>query len=47
VAILEVVVADLLIGQSLESLGNVYPVIINGLCGDVVREVLACFIGME
>jgi hypothetical protein len=47
VAILKEVVADLLVGQSLEGLRDVYPVVVDGLDCDVLRGVFAGLIGVE
>jgi hypothetical protein len=46
VTIFKEVSANLLVGESFEGLCNIYPVVVDGLYGDVVGRVLACFIGM-
>lgn len=46
VAVLDVVVADLLVGESLECLGDVDPVVVDGLEGDVLGRVLTGFVGV-
>jgi hypothetical protein len=46
-AVLDVVVADLFVGESLECLGDVDPVVVDGLEGDVLGWVLAGFVGMQ
>lgn len=45
-AVLDVVVADLLVGKSLECLGDVDPVVVDGLEGDVLGRVLTGFVGV-
>jgi hypothetical protein len=47
VAVLEEVVADLLISQGLECLRDVYPVVIDGLGCDVLCGVLAGLVGVK
>ena len=44
---MEEVITDLLVGKSLESLGDVYPMIVDGLYRDVFGGVLAGFVGMK
>lgn len=46
-AVLDVVVADLLVGESLECLGDVDPVVVDGLEGDVLGRVLTGFVGVQ
>ena len=41
------VVADLLVGKSLESLGDIYPMVVDGLCRYVFGGVLAGFVGVK
>jgi hypothetical protein len=47
VTVLKEVVADLLVGKSFERLCDIYPVIVDGLCRNVLCGVLAGFVGMQ
>lgn len=47
VAVLDVVVADLFVGKSLECLGDVDPMVVDGLEGDVLGRVLTGFVGVQ
>lgn len=46
VAILYVVVADFLVGERLERLHDVDPLIVDNLCGDILGQILLPLIGM-
>jgi len=46
VTILKEVVANLLVGEGLESFGDIYPFVIDRLNGNVLLGILASFVGM-